>query len=97
MLRRAVIVAAVVGPVLTLINQGDALWGAAAFNLHKAVLTFIVPFCVSMVSGLLAARTFGRVFAMHERAWAKDVERLQAQIVELEDRAMEPEWWRGQG
>lgn len=90
-------VAAVVGPVLTLINQGDALFEAAEFNPFKALLTLIVPFCVSLVSGLLAARTFGQVFAVHERAWAQDVERLQAQIIALEDSAMEPERRRGQG
>ena len=46
--KRALIVAAVVGSILNLINQGDALLlQPAAVNLAKLVLTFIVPYLVS--------------------------------------------------
>lgn len=47
-LRRAVGVAIVVGPTLTLINQFEALFGDEPFNAVAAVLTFAVPFCVSI-------------------------------------------------
>lgn len=47
-LRRAVGVAVVVGPTLTLINQFKAIFGAEPFNSIAAVLTFAVPFCVSV-------------------------------------------------
>ena len=44
---RALLVAAVVGTVLNLINQGDALLGAGSINWLKVALTYIVPYCVS--------------------------------------------------
>lgn len=47
--RRAVIVSVVVGTLLTLINQGDVLI-AARIDVLKAVLTYLVPFCVSVYS-----------------------------------------------
>jgi methyl-accepting chemotaxis protein len=47
--RRAVVVAAVVGTLLTLINQWDAL-GAGRVDLVKAMLTYLVPFGVSIYS-----------------------------------------------
>lgn len=55
--RRSVIVAIIVGTILNLINQGDALLGDAAVNWTRLILTFIVPYCVSTygaVSALVA-------------------------------------------
>lgn len=46
-LQRSLLVAAVVGTVLNLINQGDAIFGAASLNWAKLAMTYIVPFCVS--------------------------------------------------
>lgn len=57
--RRSLIVAIVVGTILNLINQGDALLGDAAINWTRLILTFIVPYCVSTygaVSALVARR-----------------------------------------
>lgn len=51
--RRSLIMAAVVGPVLTLINQGDALVGDLPFSFWKAGLTFIVPYLVATVSAVV--------------------------------------------
>ena len=45
--RRSLIVAAVVGSVLNLINQGDALLAGAPVNLVKLLLTYVVPYCVA--------------------------------------------------
>lgn len=45
--RRSLLVALIVGTVLNLINQGDALLGAGELNWTKAVLTFVVPYCVA--------------------------------------------------
>ena len=45
--RRSLMIAALVGTLLNLINQGDALFGAATLNWLKAMLTYIVPYCVS--------------------------------------------------
>ncbi len=54
MLIRAILVAAVVAPILTAINQWEALTGAAELSVVKTMLTFLVPFTVSLVSSWLA-------------------------------------------
>jgi len=53
--RRAFWVAIVVGTVLNLINQGDALLSGASVNWAKVVLTYLVPFAVS-THGAVSAR-----------------------------------------
>jgi hypothetical protein len=45
--RRSFFVALIVGTILNLINQGDALFGGGHLNLAKLVLTFAVPYCVA--------------------------------------------------
>ena len=56
-LLRALRVAAIVGTVLVLINQGDVILAGdfARLNLTKALLTYCVPFGVSAYSALRAA------------------------------------------
>ena len=54
--RRALIMAAVVGPILTVINQGDALVGDLPFSVWKAGLTFVVPYLVATVSAVATQR-----------------------------------------
>ena len=44
--RRSFYVALIVGTVLNLINQGDALLGMASINWLKLVLTYCVPYAV---------------------------------------------------
>ena len=39
--------AVVVGTILNLINQGDALFGGRTLDWTKLVLTYIVPYCVA--------------------------------------------------
>lgn len=51
----AVRVALLVGTVLTLINQGDALFGPGRFSLLKAALTYAIPYLVS-THGAVSAR-----------------------------------------
>lgn len=48
-------VALVVGTLLNLINQGDALIGLAAISWPKVILTFLVPYGVSTY-GAVSAR-----------------------------------------
>jgi methyl-accepting chemotaxis protein len=55
---RALLVALVVGTLLPLINQGDALSAARGLNWLKALLTYLVPFCVSL-HGALSVRRQG--------------------------------------
>ena len=45
--RRSLYVALVVGTILNLINQGDALFGPAQINWLKVMLTYLVPYAVS--------------------------------------------------
>lgn len=45
--RRSLYVALVVGTILNLINQGDAIFGNSSINWAKFVLTFAVPYCVA--------------------------------------------------
>jgi hypothetical protein len=45
--KRSLIVALVIGTILNLINQGNALIGGAALDVTKLLLTYVVPYCVS--------------------------------------------------
>ncbi len=45
--RRSFIVALIVGAILNLINQGDALFSGGRLNWTKLILTFAVPYCVA--------------------------------------------------
>lgn len=45
--RRSLTVALIVGAILNLINQGDALLGNSDISLVKMALTFVVPYCVA--------------------------------------------------
>ena len=45
--RRSFWVAVVVGCILNLINQGDALFAGRPIDWTKLILTFAVPYCVA--------------------------------------------------
>jgi hypothetical protein len=45
--KRSLVVALIVGTILNLINQGDALVAEAQLNLLKLILTFAVPYAVA--------------------------------------------------
>ncbi|MGQ0741914.1 MAG: nitrate/nitrite transporter NrtS [Alphaproteobacteria bacterium] len=44
---RALGVALLIGTILNLINQGDALFYGASINWTKLILTYLVPYAVS--------------------------------------------------
>lgn len=46
--RRSFIVALIVGTILNLINQGDALWTGTPIDVAKLLLTYLVPYFVSI-------------------------------------------------
>ena len=54
--RRSLTVALVVGTILNLINQGDALLGDAPLVLWKLLLTYFVPFAVASYGSYAAVR-----------------------------------------
>jgi hypothetical protein len=45
--RRSLYVAALVGTILNLINQGDMLFDGASINWIKVLMTYLVPYAVS--------------------------------------------------
>jgi hypothetical protein len=45
--KRSFTVALIVGTILNLINQGDALFGGTGLNVAKMLLTYAVPYCVA--------------------------------------------------
>ena len=45
--RRSFFVAVVVGTILNLINQGDAIFAGADLQITKLLLTYAVPYCVA--------------------------------------------------
>jgi hypothetical protein len=57
--RRSFVVALIVGALLNLINQGDALFGHGHLNLIKIILTFAVPYCVATY-GAVSFRMSGK-------------------------------------
>ena len=58
MLRRSLIIASVVGTIITLFNQGDTIlagdWVTALY--WKIPISYCVPFCVAMYSALANSR-----------------------------------------
>ena len=58
---RGVIVALVVGTILNLVNQFDTVAAGLPVVWWKAALCYLVPFCVSVVSVLLADRGRSRI------------------------------------
>ncbi|MFA9391334.1 MAG: hypothetical protein ACERKD_16115 [Prolixibacteraceae bacterium] len=57
-LKRAIKVAMVVGIILNLINNpGLFSWSFTGLTISKVLLTFLVPFCVSLYSSILANRS----------------------------------------
>lgn len=45
--KRSFVVALLVGTILNLINQGDAMLAGMPLDLAKLLLTYLVPYCVS--------------------------------------------------
>ena len=82
MVRRAAFVACIVGPTLVIINQPGAVFGEQAFDIFKTLLTFLVPFCVSLASSLMMLKTI-----TGERAQAAQLAKDLAQQTARADRA----------
>ena len=51
--RRSLIISGVVGTLLTLTNQYEAIFGAEAINFLKASITYITPFCVTLIASVM--------------------------------------------
>lgn len=84
MIKRACIIAAIVGPVLIGINQGAEVAAGAGFSYYKAALTVVVPFLVSLVSSILAARerVEAEAAAAREFAAVEEARRVMSAILQ---------------
>ena len=45
--RRSLATMLIVGSILNVINQGDALWSSGVISWWQLLLTYCVPFCVA--------------------------------------------------
>lgn len=52
--RRSLLTGAVVGTILTAINQGDVIVAGEAPNFIKIALTYLVPYCVATYGAVTA-------------------------------------------
>ncbi len=77
---RATFVATVVGPILTLINQFDAIFGPQDVSMVQFLLTLMVPFCVSSFSGILSLPDIRKL-----REKAEKFEKISAILKEDKD------------
>jgi len=59
LMRRSLVVAAVVGTLLNLINQGDVMLTGGEVSWVKVALTYAVPFCVATYGAYSACRVTG--------------------------------------
>jgi len=59
-MRRSAIVAAIVGTILTGINQGDLILGGAMPVWWKMALTYCVPYCVATYGAVTARQAAQR-------------------------------------
>jgi len=53
---RSLKIALIVGTILNVINQPGVFFGDAKLDIVKAILTYIVPFCVSMYGAITALK-----------------------------------------
>jgi hypothetical protein len=58
--RRSLVTMLVVGSILNIINQGDALLSPGTVNWWKLLLTYLVPFCVATFGAYSAYRAVGQ-------------------------------------
>jgi hypothetical protein len=59
-MRQSLLVSFVVGSILNVINQGDALMGGQPISIFKVVLTYCVPFLVSTYGAWSMAKSMKR-------------------------------------
>lgn len=65
--RRSLIIALVVGTILNLINQGDALVAGRPLDWFKIGLTFCVPYCVATYGAVSLALAKSRAETRGEK------------------------------
>ncbi|MCY4404978.1 MAG: nitrate/nitrite transporter NrtS [Rhodospirillaceae bacterium] len=66
-MRNSLMVGAVVGTILNMINQGEYITGDGTINWFKLGLTYCVPFCVATYGAFTAARIFEKQARAREK------------------------------
>ena len=66
-MRNSLMVGAVVGTILNMINQGEYITGGGPINWFKLGLTYCVPFCVATYGAFAAARIFQKQARAREK------------------------------
>lgn len=56
-IKRSLVVAAIVGTVLNIINQGNVVMASGSLDVFKCILTYMVPYCVATYSAVKALAT----------------------------------------
>ena len=77
-IRNSLIVGAIVGTVLNMINQGDHITGDGAINWFKLGLTYCVPFCVGHLRRLRRGAAIREADARKEREQRRQLMRARA-------------------
>ncbi|GAC23459.1 MAG: hypothetical protein CL579_07940 [Alteromonadaceae bacterium] len=60
LVKRSLVTALIVGAILNMINQYDGIVGRTPILWGNLILTFIVPYFVSSISGMLTLRQFAK-------------------------------------
>lgn len=78
--KRSVLIACIVCPILTLINQWEQITAWSGISVTKIALTFLVPFIVSTVSALMARKRFAKVLAAKNQELSEALERAKTSL-----------------
>ena len=66
-MRNSLMVGAIVGTILNMINQGEYITGGGPIDWFKLGLTYCVPFCVATYGAFAAARVLQKQARARER------------------------------
>lgn len=80
---RTAILVLVVGTVLNLINQGDALFGSEPVQLGKLIANYLVLFFVAIITGVSVSRRCKRTATLDQTADGTDMANLGAPISDV--------------
>jgi len=82
-LKRSAVISVVVGTVLTVTNQYEAMIGDEELNLVKGLITYIIPFCVSLMSALLEKKRVIRDMSVTQACSQAPLESMKADLTAI--------------
>ena len=82
-LKRSFVISAVVGTVLTLTNQYEALMGDQSLNMVKALITYAIPFFVSLLSALMEKKRMMQDISMSEQCSPAPLETVRDDLASI--------------